>query len=100
MAPVSALLWALYALVSVARANRAAANYRLTYFEEPSPWAAWLSVLICLVAAVFSIFFWLGMAELIRLWLDVERNTRQAASRLSKARSDTPLAMDEWVDEP
>jgi hypothetical protein len=57
-------------------------------------------VVVYLVGAVFSVFFWLGMAELLLLFIEVERRTRQAAARLSRNRGESPLEITELADEP
>jgi hypothetical protein len=98
MAPISAILCIMYALVSLAQINRASSSVRIGFGEdpwapatyEPSPLLALLMIAVYLVGAIFSFFFWFGMSELVLLCLDVERNTRRAALRLSKGRTETP----------
>jgi hypothetical protein len=99
LAVLHALFCLLMALISVAQANRLRLGYG---FENVDPVGipVLLMALVYLVAAAVSLFFWLGMAELLVLFVEVERNTRQAALQRTKERAETPLDVTELAQDP
>ena len=99
LAVLHALFCILMALISVVQANRPRVGYG---FENTDPVGipVLLMALVYLVAAAVSLFFWLGMAELLLLFVEVERNTRQSALLRTKERAETPVDITELAQDP
>ena len=92
IAVFSAVMCLVLALLSLAQANAPRFVNEYGYGIRESQFVpSLIMVVVYLAGAVFSVFFWLGMAELLLLFIEVERSTRQAAVRLSRSRGESPL---------